>query len=305
MRAIPAAAGTGAGAASAPVVGPGSGLVGMGTSSTVRKLLNWTHLDQLFTNATERFERRRGERAEAAFKKAIETLATALDAGRAIRNDGFFGLGDDETSSDAEQIFEGVLRASAESHESRKAERMGELYAYFALHVDVSAAHANFLLGLTERLTYQQLLLLGLLEDEGRPADIPDFDPTGFFTHAEMGIILELHDLAKEGLLVRDDHRVIASFGDINPARLRTVLNGKVLVEAMNLREAEGADWDGIKWAFSRLGKIDTGQAVDGRIKVEAVVLPGSPADASRVKMDKQVVEFQDSVVRLEDLPDH
>ncbi|HET8814522.1 MAG TPA: hypothetical protein VFM51_06165 [Solirubrobacterales bacterium] len=276
----------------------------MGTSSTVRKLLNWTHLDQLFTNATERFERRRGERAEAAFRKAIETLAAALDEKCAIRNDGFFDQGDDETPSDAEQIFEGVLRAAAESHESRKAERMGELYAYFALHVDVSPAHANFLLGLTDRLTYQQLLLLGLLEEGSRPMDIPDFDPTGFFTHAEIGILFELHDLAREGLLVRDDHRVITSFSDVNPVRLRTVLNGKVLVEAMNLRKAEPADWDGIKWAFARLGKIDTGQAVDGHVRVEAVVLPGSPEDTSRVKMDKQLVEFRDPVVRLEDLPD-
>jgi len=276
----------------------------MGTSSTVRKLLNWTHLDRLFATATERFQRRHGERAELAFKKAIETLATALDDGRAIRNDGFFGQGDDETPSDAEQVFEGVLRAASESHESRKAERMGELYAYFALHVDVSAGHANFLLGLAARLTYQQLLLLGLLVvDENRPDDIPDFDPTGFFTHAETGILFELHDLAKEGLLIRDDHRVIASVGDVNPARLRTVLNGKILVEAMNLREAEPEDWNGIKWAFARLGKLDTGHAVDGRITVEAVVLPGSPEGTSRVKMDKQLVEFKDPVIRLEDLP--
>jgi hypothetical protein len=276
----------------------------MGTTSTVRKLLNWTHLDRLFTNATERFERRQGERAESAFRKAIEILSDALDDGRAIRNDGFFGQGDDETPSDAEQIFEGVLQAAAESHEARKAERVGELYAYFALHVDVSAAHANFLLGLAGRLTYQQLLLLGLLGDEKRPRDIPDFDPTGFFTHAEVGILFELHDLAKEGLFVRDDNRVIASFADINPARLRTVLNGKILVEAMNLREAEPGDWDGIKWAFARLGKLDAGQAVHGRVRAEAVVLPGSPEDTSRVKMDKQVVEFQDPVIRLKDLPD-
>jgi hypothetical protein len=256
----------------------------MGTSSFVRKLLNWTHLDQLFATTTERFEKRQGERAELAFKKAIETLAAALDDGRAIRNDGFFGQGDDETPSDAEQVFEGVLRAASESHESKKAERMGELYAYFALHVDVSGGHANFLLGLADRLTYQQLLLLGLLVDENRSNDIPDFDPTGFFTQAEIGIFFELHDLAKEGLLIRDDHRVIASFGDVNPARLRTVLNGKILVEAMNLREAEPDDWDGIKWAFARLGKLDAGHAVDGRIKVEAVVLPGSPENTSRVR---------------------
>jgi hypothetical protein len=179
----------------------------MGTSSTVRKLLNWTHLDRLFTNARERFEKRQGERAESAFQKAIEVLAAALDDGQAIRDDGFFGGDAESTPSDAEQILEGVLRAAAESHEARKAERMGELYAYFALHVDVSAAHANFLLGLADRLTYQQLLLLGLLiEDEKRPGDIPDFEPTGLFTHAEVGILFELHDLAKEGLLIRDDN---------------------------------------------------------------------------------------------------
>lgn len=304
LRAVPAVAGTGAGAASASVVGPGSGLVGMGASSTVRKLLNWTHLDRLFANARERFERRQGERAESAFRKAIEVLADALDDGRAIRDDGFFGR-DGDTPSDAEQILEGVLRSAAESHEARKAERMGELYAYFALHVDVSAAHANFLLGLADRLTYQQLLLLGLLiEDEKRPRDVPDFVPTGLFTHAEVGILFELHDLAREGLLIRDDNRLITSFGDVNPARLRTVLNGRILVEAMNLREAKPEDWDGIKWAFARLGKLDTGQAVDGRVSAEAVVIPGSPEGDSRVKMDKQVVEFQDPVVHLEDLPE-
>jgi hypothetical protein len=97
---------------------------------------------------------------------------------------------------------------------------------------------------------------------------------------------------------------MIASFGDVNPARLRTVLNGRILVEAMNLREAEPEDWDGIKWAFARLGKLDTGQALETRISAEAVVLPGSPEGTSRVKMDKQVVEFRDPILRLEDLPE-
>jgi len=294
----PGLVGSGAALGGVAAAGPAGALVGPVTSNAATRFLKWSHLDHAFLSTTERFAERERKRAQLAFDAAITGIARHLDAGGAIRNDGFFDRpgSDEDAPGDAEQLFEGVLRTACESHEHRKAERLGELFVFFATRQDISPGHANRLIALTKRLTYQQLLLLGVFYEPSD--DLLDWTPSGVFTRREIGLIMAVAELAREGLLVRKDNALVSSWAQVNPAQMKTVLDGRLLVEGMSLTAAEKEDWEAIATMSRYLGVID---ADAGKTSLEAVVPPGS--DARRVKIDKTLVSFPEPQVTLDDLP--
>jgi hypothetical protein len=252
---------------------------------TAKKILRWTHLDQAFLTTIDKFAARERDRAAATFDRAIEKMIERAEAGEGFRADGFFAPRG-ELPSHAEEILEGTLRAAIDAHEDRKAERLADLYAYFAFNRDISPPHANFILALVRRLTYEQLLLLGYFS---AVEDGPDYAPTGMFGTEELGLTMAIFELAREGLLVRTDNARIQSFAEINPAKLRTALLGTVLVDAMDLTEAEEEDWETLIRRFQMIGKID---ADEGQARMVSAVPPGSDSAIQRIKLDKQVVRF-------------
>lgn len=90
-------------------------------------------------------------------------------------------------------------------------------------------------------------------------------------------------------MLVRTDNREIATFADVNPALMRTVLDGSLLVQAMDLLRAEPEDWCDLAEVSRRVGTVDVNE---GRSRFESVVPPGSPPDQHRVKIGLRVVEM-------------
>lgn len=300
-EAAPGVAGAGAAAAAGALSGPAAPVVGPAVSLAISRFLKWKGLDQAFASITDQFAARERKRTERAFQSAMEAIGKRLAAGGQLRNDGFFDQqeSDDPRPSDAEEILEGILRAAVESQEYRKADRLGELYGYIAAHSDVSPAHANYLIALARRLTYQQMLLLGLFSKDDKESR--DWASTGLLTHREVGLIMALFDLAREGLLVRRDNQHINSFADVNLSQVRTVLNGRILVEAMNLIEAEPEDVAALFRAFDALGTMD---ADEGMTRAEGVVPPGSPPEVQRIPLgDHQVVRFEEPTIELQDLP--
>jgi hypothetical protein len=205
----------------------------------------------------ERVGERERERAESVFAAALKTIIDRLDGGEEMRGNGFFDT-EARDPSDAEEIFEGVLRAAFEDHEQRKAQRLGEFFAFVAFNPQVSAGHANHLLELARRLTYEQLLLLGVFAVEDNRA--PDWASTGGMTWTSLGVVMSILELARAGLVVREDGVPILSFADINPAKLRTALNGSILTEAMNLKEAPRPDLEAVLKGLDRLGKVVLGE---------------------------------------------
>ncbi len=59
-----------------------------------------------------------------------------------------------------EEIFEGVLMQAKSEHEEKKLRFLGQFLGNVAFDQHCSPEHANYLLGLIERLTYQQLAML-------------------------------------------------------------------------------------------------------------------------------------------------
>lgn len=151
---------------------------------------------------------------------------------------------------------------------------MGELYANFAFEPQVSPAHASYLVELARRLTFQQLTFLGIFAEEKNEA--PDWHSTGGISHTGVGVIMAIFDLAQAGLVTRRDGLPIANFTDVNPAQMRTSLNGAILTEAMHLEEIEADDLASAVDALDRLGKIvlpdldEGGQTYTGSVRRES-----------------------------------
>lgn len=298
--------GTGVGLGGAALLGPVGALLGPATSTALEELFERLGIARLFDSVGKEFAARQLgpvqlARAEEAYTQALQRMAERLNEDEAIRDDGFFDGPRENDRPAAEELLEGVLQAAVDAYEQRKVERLGELYAFIAFNPDITPAHANQLLELAGRLTYRHLLCLGFFgQEEDFRSNLPEWEPSGLFSRAETHLVFVLQDLAREGLIVRDDNKLISSFSDINPRRLKAVLNGKVLYDGMSLGTADEEDIKELQLAFLRLGKVDP----KGRTyQVEAVVPPGSPPEVKGVKIDKQVVALPEPrVLRLRDV---
>jgi hypothetical protein len=276
------------------LLGPWGALIGAPTAAGLKRLFQRLGIDKVFDDASTEFVARQlgpreGERVRIAYEAAVKSLAQRLRDGERIRNDGFFP-GADGSSEAAHQTLEGVLLKARDSHEKRKAERFGELYAWLAFNPDISASHANYLIDLAGRLTYQQLLLLSFFGADDR-SSLPDWESTGSFSRLDMGLVAAIEQLGREELVVRDDNRAVATFSDVNPRQLKTVLNGRLLYEAMNLREAEREDFEEVAALLRRLGKVEIERGAKTTYRVDMIVPRGSSPEVTRVKIGQQVVE--------------
>jgi hypothetical protein len=101
-------------------------------------------------------------RVGAAFAVAAETIMSRLDAGEALRQDGFF---DDRAHGRpaSDEVLEGVLQAAGEAFEERKVPFLGKLYASVAFDDSVDRPQANFFIAVAERLTFRQVVLLAVI----------------------------------------------------------------------------------------------------------------------------------------------
>ena len=272
--------------------------MGPAISIAVSRFLKWRNLEEAFESLATQYTGRERDRAARAFKAAIDRIGANLARGDSLRDDGFFDerRSDDPKPSDAEEILEGVLRAAVESAEQRKADRLGELYAYIASNSAITPGHANYLIALVRRLTYQQLLFLGLFSQDHEL----DWEPDGAFTHREVGVMMSLFELAREGLLTRKDRTPILTYGDISLSELQTSLNGKLLVEAMSLTEAEPEDGAALGDVFSSLAVLFYDE---GTTALEVLGLPGTAPDSRIPLHNHRVVERIKRTVELDDLP--
>jgi len=123
------------------------------------------------------------------------------------------------------------------------------------------------------------------------------------FTIPETQFVDEVGELALLSLLKRGDNARITDFGQLNPSHLRTVLDGKLLVEGMNLHEAKLEDAQELWSVLRLLGVID---ADAGTTPVDVIGLPGSEPD-SRVKINYRVMKLPPMaplVRNVDEMPD-
>ena len=114
--------------------------------------------------------RRENQRAGAALVLMTSDWQERAQRGEQVRGDDFFSA-DGDLRSDAEELFEGVLREAAASYEERKVPLLSHLYSAVAHDEKVPAADAQYLVRLAADLTYRQFVGLSVVSHVDRYAE--------------------------------------------------------------------------------------------------------------------------------------
>lgn len=226
-------AGAASGAAIGLLGGPGGAIGGAVAGVALTRVLKRVDADLKRRLLGPREEVRIG--AAAAF--AAATISQLLEAGHAPRQDGFFESHDDERPA-AEEVLEGVLLKARDAYEEKKVRLLGVLYGQVAFHPEISPGHANHLIELASRLTYRQLVVLGVAQDEAARPRLRGSDYRGDSEAIErlglegQALLTEIYDLYQQGL-VHGGGEAWISLTDVNPQRIRVQGSGAVLSRLM------------------------------------------------------------------------
>jgi hypothetical protein len=189
-------------------------------------------------------------RVGAAFAYAGEAIKGLLEAGHTPREDGFFDAhGDERPASD--EVLEGVLLKARDAYEEKKVRLLGLLYAQVAFHPEISPAQANHLIELASRLTYRQLTVMAVAQDEAGRIRLRAADYRGDQTAIERlglegeALLTEIYGLYQQGL-VHGGGEAWISVADVNPARMRLQGSGAVLAQLMALQTIPATDRLGV-----------------------------------------------------------
>ncbi len=161
--------------------------------------------------------RRQQQRVGAVLALAEQEAIRAQQAGGSIRTDGFFEATKSSRRSGADEVLEGVLLHAADAYEERKLRHLAAILPSVAMRSDISVADAHLLTRLADRLSWRQLLILGVLVNP--PADAfvlsdVDQDERGS-TPVAPALAEEVDELGRLGLLGVTDstERVVRAGG--------------------------------------------------------------------------------------------
>jgi hypothetical protein len=186
-------------------------------------------------------------RVGAAAAYALTNIKGLLEEGQELRQDGFFEAADGAERPAAEEVFEGVLLRARDAYEEKKIEYLGYLFTTVAFRPEISAADANQILAIADRLTYRQLVVLAVLSDEDDRARLRDRDYRSEedrrrLTVAEIGLLTEVYSLQQQALVMHESGSVMLGITDVKPRKLRPSGIGQVVYGAMGLRRIPRED---------------------------------------------------------------
>lgn len=92
---------------------------------------------------------------------AMKKIKNNIEGGKQVRNDNFFTKDVTDRSS-ADEILDGILLASQREHEELKLKYLGNLYGNIAFFSEIDKYQANFLLRLSQNLSFRQFCLLAI-----------------------------------------------------------------------------------------------------------------------------------------------
>ena len=182
---------------------------------------------------------------------AIERIKRNQDQGLALRTDGFFAE-DASNRSKAEELLEGVLLKSKNTHEEKKTRYLGNLFGNMPFYEELDLGLANQALSLAERMTYRQMCSLWLFETQTTtntqiPLRQSNYHGAGPIPLATDSLLHEIFDLYQIGLVFRKGEGganalAMLSYYDVTPADMRTHQLGHALAVLLGLDDLPDED---------------------------------------------------------------
>jgi hypothetical protein len=185
--------------------------------------------------------------ATAAF--AINSVKERLENGEKLRNDGFFEAKENKDRSSADEIFEGALLAAKNTHEEKKAQYLGYLFANVSFDLTCTKYEANYLIHVAESLTYAQYVLLHLFSDNTylqglKPTTYGAGAPVHYATISLLHSIHELTDLNLVLIQKQDEahYEFVMGIDIICPTDLKLAVGGRRLHSVLGLSKIPTVD---------------------------------------------------------------
>lgn len=181
----------------------------------------------------------------------IARISARLANGDKTREDNFFIRENNSNRAPSEEIFEGILIAAKNEHEEKKTKFLGNLIANISFDSTISKSKANFLIKIMERLSYDQLSIIALFQEEGKKSLHWGFS----FTEYEELMTLNYLEVSMEELY---SLKIIGSIRGGGGTFGSVALNkfGQDLYSLASLDELESEDKMKIKLDFLKVKKI-------------------------------------------------
>jgi hypothetical protein len=180
------------------VAGPAGAIAGAASGPLITRAVR-----SAFSALAKQFSDRQSKRAFDAFEIAIRGIGVRLKAGESLRAD-LFAVEREDEWPEAAGLLERTLRQAAEAAQEQKVRLLGKFWENLVFESGVSADEAHYLLGLAERLTYRQLILLELFGsgviDEQEAALLDAKREEGEWSRSEL-TVAEMDELGALGLL--------------------------------------------------------------------------------------------------------
>ena len=159
---------------------------------------------------------REHQRVGYVFTLAASEVANRLKNGEKVRQDGFFAESND-SKSDAEQVWEGILMKSQREPEEKKLPYMAHIIANIAFDPTISPSMAHQVTKAAEALTYRQFCIMRLSTIKNQfELRKSDYRGQGQFSRELYQLLHEYLDLYNRGFI---NFSGSVAFGptDVNP----------------------------------------------------------------------------------------
>ena len=179
---------------------------------------------------------REHQRVGYVFTLAASEIATRVEGGETVRQDGFFDE-NNNSRSDAKEVWEGILMKSQREPEEMKLPYVAHLLANLAFDSQIGVNMAHQLNNAAEQLTYRQLCILKLTTEKDRFAlRREDYRGHGRFSRELLQVLYEYFDLYRRGF-VNFGGEVAFGPSDVKPGETVVQGLGAELFNLMELRK--------------------------------------------------------------------
>lgn len=205
-------------------------------------------LDKLITKFVNDLDTRKLSELEVirigeAFTYSIDEISKNLKEGKQLRSDGFFDKNIND-SSDAQEIFEGIIVVSQREYENKKLQYLGKLLANIGFDNSITKQESVQLIELASRLSYRQYIIIAIIVQSQLMRDhcnsLPFLSNTMFkdsdMNYEKISIFQDIFELYRIGL-VNGNGKVILEMGYIVPSELNVQGVGVKLYQLMKLNE--------------------------------------------------------------------
>lgn len=151
---------------------------------------------------------------------AVEKIKENQNKGKEIREDNFFK--GDKGRSTAEEITEGILLNAQKEYQEKKLKFHGNLLANIAFTKEISREEANYMIRLSEKLTYGQLCVIALFA-RSEKYNLRNKSWRGSkdeITSDKAAVLQEIFELYSQGLL-NGGGEALLGVGDIIPNKMK------------------------------------------------------------------------------------